>query len=375
MALVDSGGCLLEAIPQVFAEFFGHGTGFAVFLMEFLQLVEGGNGVLDFGQLLGGFAEVGLDFQIFLEVIGAEFMIQSQLIVELFHVELVVFPQLGSSFSGHGLDFFPLSLQLFESVIVFVRFVGRDGHGLDLLDDVEFLLQIILLFLFSSLLCFGTEFADESHFGFENLLVFVGSGDEGFGVAAGSHKGIAGSHGPGVVQAVVGLLQGFHFAAGHVAAFGHDFLQPVDDALLCVGQLQRFGGCFAFGFRGFDDFRHFGVFRCLGFIGDFLRGGGAFLVGSGYYPGFSGYCFCFGGCFGACVFLCVDEGHGGALVVINDFLCVGNRLRFGSCGDGGRFGGLVLYFFHVGYFVFFHDALIAIYKGIARLLVGLFACK
>ena len=86
VALVDRGGSRLEACPDFFAELLGHGARFLELLVQGLQLLEGGNHVGFFAQFLCRLAQAGLDLQVLLEVVLAEFIVQFQLVVVLFYV-------------------------------------------------------------------------------------------------------------------------------------------------------------------------------------------------------------------------------------------------------------------------------------------------
>ena len=78
MATVDSGRSRFEAVPYFITQLFGYRTRITEFLMQFLELVESGNNIFLGSQLFGSFAKVRLDFQVLLEVIFAEFVVQLQ---------------------------------------------------------------------------------------------------------------------------------------------------------------------------------------------------------------------------------------------------------------------------------------------------------
>ena len=207
-------------------------------------------------------------------------MAEAQLVVELLHVELVVFPEFGGALSGHVFDFLPFVLEGLDGVILFVGLVGRYGCGLDGFDDFEFAAEVVLFFLFCCLKCFGTEFANEGHFGFEGRLVHIGLGHIFFDGTASSHEGVACGSSLGVVQAVVHLLECFEFAAGHVASRLCDFAQAFDDSLLRIGQYEHGHLVFGCG-HGLEVF--FGIIHRLADLG-----------GSSFFSRFGGgHCGCF----------------------------------------------------------------------------------
>ena len=78
VAAVYGGRGCLEACPYLVAQLFGYRTRIAEFLVQLLQLVKGGNYIRFVGQLFGGFAKVGLYFEVFLEVVFTEFVVQFQ---------------------------------------------------------------------------------------------------------------------------------------------------------------------------------------------------------------------------------------------------------------------------------------------------------
>ena len=92
--------------------------------MKFLELVEGRDDVLRVSEFLGGFAEVGFDFKVLFEIIGSHLVVEVELVVELFDVELIVLPKFGGVFSRHDFDFFPFVSEVAE---LFKAFVGCFG--------------------------------------------------------------------------------------------------------------------------------------------------------------------------------------------------------------------------------------------------------
>ena len=110
VTLVDDGRRSLKTCPNLFAQFFGYRSNFAVLLMQFLQLVEGTNYVFFVGKVLSRFTQLRLQLQVFLEIIFARFPIEVQQVVKLLNVQLVVAPQFASVLWGYGLNLFPLLL-------------------------------------------------------------------------------------------------------------------------------------------------------------------------------------------------------------------------------------------------------------------------
>ena len=232
VAAVDGGRCGLEACPYLFAQLFGHGACLAEFLMELLQLVEGRHDVCLLGQLLGGFAEVGLYLEVLLEVIFAELIVQLQQVVELLHVELVVLPQLVDAGLRHELHLVPLLLEALELRVVLVGVFGRLQQVFQLFDDGEFHLQVhFLLFLH-----LGGQFVpfvlDDGHCVFHFLLQGVGCGHVVFGCSSCFGKLLACCFLFGVVQLVECLLQAVYFGFGDAFHVACDLFQPCDDFFL-----------------------------------------------------------------------------------------------------------------------------------------------
>ena len=53
IALVDFGGCVLEAVPYAFAELFGHRAYLAPFVVQILQTTEGCDDIFFLDELFG----------------------------------------------------------------------------------------------------------------------------------------------------------------------------------------------------------------------------------------------------------------------------------------------------------------------------------
>ena len=61
-------------------------------------------------QLFGSFTEMCLDFQILLEIVFAEFIVQFQKVIEFLNIQLVVFPKLVDLSLRNEFNFVPLLL-------------------------------------------------------------------------------------------------------------------------------------------------------------------------------------------------------------------------------------------------------------------------
>ena len=175
VTLVDDGAGCLEAVPDVFALFLGHRTYLAIFLMQLLQLVEGADDVGLVGQLLCGLAKMYLLFLVLAEVVFAGFAVQTEHIVELLDVKLIVTPQLAGLLGRYILDLAPLLLQGLELLIALVGLLGGGDHGLDLIDDFKLLGQVGLFLCLLFLEELGTFLLDDAHLGLKGLFLFVGS--------------------------------------------------------------------------------------------------------------------------------------------------------------------------------------------------------
>ena len=92
MTLVNDGRCSLEALPNLLTQFLANGTNLTIFLMEFLQLMEGADNIFFICQLLSSFTKLGLQLQILLEVILTGLAIQLEQIIELLNIQLIVTP-------------------------------------------------------------------------------------------------------------------------------------------------------------------------------------------------------------------------------------------------------------------------------------------
>ena len=115
--LVDDGAGGLEAAPNFLAKLLGNGANLAILYVQLLQLVECAHHIILSAQALSLFAKLGLQFQVFLEVVLACLAVEVEQVVELLHIELVVAPHLVGLLSGNGLDVFPFLLQGLELIV------------------------------------------------------------------------------------------------------------------------------------------------------------------------------------------------------------------------------------------------------------------
>ncbi|OPZ97774.1 MAG: hypothetical protein BWY72_01099 [Bacteroidetes bacterium ADurb.Bin416] len=118
--------------------------------MQFLELPEGDNHIGLFGQLLSALAQGCLDFQVFLEIVFPEFVVDFEQVVKPLHVYLIIFPEFVDLILRNRACLFPGLLKPPEfrqcPAYVFRAF----GQQADIFNDCLLLLQVLcaLLFLF-----------------------------------------------------------------------------------------------------------------------------------------------------------------------------------------------------------------------------------
>ena len=218
VAAVDNRGSLFEALPYSLAEVLGHGACLAEFLMKFLQLAEGHHHVGLVGQFLGLLAELRLDFEVLLEVVVAEHVVELADVVELLRVALVGFPEFGCLFGRNVLDLAPLLLDGLEIVVRHGHRVGIIYHRLQAFENGLLAQQVLFADAVEFLLCLSTFLANRGHHRLE--LLFLGhqlgtavGKDEGIGIVAGSHEGFLHLAHGSVVPAIEHLLEMLEFFA------------------------------------------------------------------------------------------------------------------------------------------------------------------
>ena len=270
VALVHHGGSLLKAVPNLFAQLFCHGARLAELLMQRLQLVESRNGVGHLGQFFGALAEARLDFEVFLEIVGAELMVEAQLVVILLRVELIVLPKFRGLLGRHEFQLVPFCLQLLCFFVALVGLFGRCGQLLEAFYNGELALEVLLLFLFCLGEGFGALLTQQVILFLESLFFRVGLGHEVLCCPAAGDESLAVGRRLLRLQAVVHHFEVFQFGAVHALAAFCQFLEFVD-YLLLRGKYLSLGV--------------FGVFSV--FLGGSLlfgRSGGVGLF-SGFYCG------------------------------------------------------------------------------------------
>ena len=129
--------------------------------------------VLLLGKSLGSLAYSSLSLKVFAEVIFPCLDVEFQLVVELLHAELVVFPKVVCLVSRNSFYLFPLLLQFLEFLIVLVCLLRCGSHGLYLLYDVSFQGEVLVLLLLLFCEGFLPFFFHYDHLGFESLLSLV----------------------------------------------------------------------------------------------------------------------------------------------------------------------------------------------------------
>ena len=256
MALVDKGRCRFEARPHLFAQFFGHRSGLAKLLVQLLKLVESTNHIFHLGELFGRFAEMGFDFEIFLEIIGPHFVVDTQQVVVLLHIVLEVLPRLRHLLGRDSTDGFPLCLQCLEGIVVFVYIVGCRHHSLDFFDDGQFAVEVAPAFGFELSRRLGTVLLDGAHEFLKLLFERVGLGIEVGRITALCHKCLACGSALLVVQTVEDGAQLVGGAAVGRLTLLEVLAQTRDDLLL--GRRSRGRALFGrFGLRLFGILRNF----------------------------------------------------------------------------------------------------------------------
>jgi len=176
---------------------------------------------------------VRLYFKIFLKVVSAHLVVETQLVVELLRIVLVVFPQFGSILSRHGFDILPFGLQVLHLVITLVGVVGSGREFLDAFNNLLLAFQVGQFFLLLFLGSLVAEFANERQLSLEVLLLSVGSRHKVLRLTTFFNKFVAGSNHIGIMNAVVKHLQVVKFSALHITAIIYNILQAINHLGLC----------------------------------------------------------------------------------------------------------------------------------------------
>ena len=175
--------------------------------MELLELVERTDNIFFVGQILCDLTETGLGLEILLEILVAGDAVQTEHVVKLLDIQLIVAPELIGLLGGHVLDFTPLLLEGLELLIALVGFLGCGNHGLDLVDDGQFLCQIFQFFYFLFFKELGTLLFDNAHLGLEGFLDTIGNNLILVGIAATINECLDMGFALGNVEFVEGCLQ------------------------------------------------------------------------------------------------------------------------------------------------------------------------
>ena len=164
--------------------------------------MESGNYIFFVGKLFGSFTKMSLYFQILLEIVFTEFVVQFQQIVEFLYVQLVILPKFIHLALRNQFGLVPLLLQLFELCIRFIGIITRFYQFFKFFDNGKLDLQIFFFLTF----LFGNQPAsflfDRSHQAFEFLFCGVILRSEVFSNASIVDKLLLGSFHFGVVQLV-----------------------------------------------------------------------------------------------------------------------------------------------------------------------------
>ena len=244
--LADDGAGFLEAVPQFFADFLCHGASLLPFLVQTLQLVDGGYHVFFVLQCFSLFAQTGLHFLVLAEIILAQFVSELEQVIELFCIELVVLPQFCGALGGNGFDFLPFGLELLELVEVLVGVFGGGGHLLYAVQNLQLACQTFLLLLFDFFQFLGAAVADDLHQGTEFGFCGVQFGNELFAVSAFIHKLLPCLCHFGIVELVKALFQRFNLLLVNGVFAGNDFLGACQNFLFVLGSAYRCRCCSLF---------------------------------------------------------------------------------------------------------------------------------
>ena len=133
--LVDYGGGGAETLPDLFAEFLGHGAQVLPLLMEFLEFLEGIHHIVVLRQGLGRLAEGRLGLQVLLEIQIPELAVNVHQVVELGHIQLVGVVHVAETLLGNRAHLTPAVLDVPELGESVLHVSGLLHQGLELLDD------------------------------------------------------------------------------------------------------------------------------------------------------------------------------------------------------------------------------------------------
>ena len=239
MTFVHGGRCSLEACPDFFAQFFRYGTRFLEFLMQGLQLLESGYDIGFFVQFLRSLAKACLDFQVLLEIVLTEFVVELQLVVILLYVQLVGFPQLVGFFCRDERQFLPLVLEFFKLLVGLVGFLRRGTQYLDPFQNLLLFLQVLFFLPVQFSLQFSSFLLDDVHGRLEIVLEHIRCRKESFGFASVFDELRTGCRHVCLMYFVESLFQGVQLLfLGRSVGFGQ-FLHSCNDFFLCLRHFYR----------------------------------------------------------------------------------------------------------------------------------------
>ena len=144
VASVDLRHEFLEVVPNLVTLFAGHGTDFAPLLEDLLHVAIGRHNVWLLDQFFSSLGELQLTFEVLLEVVIAQLMVDLNDVVETFGLDLVVVPKFLDVLLRYGVILFPFLLDFAELVVSPVEVVRAFDEGFHTVDEVQ-LLEIVFL--------------------------------------------------------------------------------------------------------------------------------------------------------------------------------------------------------------------------------------
>ena len=144
VASVDLRHEFLEVIPNLVTLFARHRTDFAPLLEDLLHVAVGRHDVWLLDQFFSGLGEFQLTFEVLLEVVIAQLMVDLDDVVETFGLDLVVVPKFLDVLLRYGVILFPFLLDFAELVVSPVEVVRAFDEGFHTVDEVQ-LLEIVFL--------------------------------------------------------------------------------------------------------------------------------------------------------------------------------------------------------------------------------------
>ena len=145
MLLVDHSRCSLESCPELLANVLSHRPCLTPLVVQSLQLLESCNHVVLLVESLGLLTESLLDFQVLLEIVVTQLLVDLEQVVEVLDSLLIGLPHLGSAGRRYFANSLELLLQLLHARELTVDIVGVLRYSLNFLDNAQFLFKISLL--------------------------------------------------------------------------------------------------------------------------------------------------------------------------------------------------------------------------------------